>query len=78
MPVEVKELVHCLARRNKADWGLVFADHENEPIGENDNADYGTNGNPTPEDNVFDLDNYVPNNFPAELNDGYNTYKNVY
>ena len=56
--------------------GLIFTDHDIEPIYWDDNADYEPNDNPTPEDYVFGLDDYVSNNFPARVNDGSNTYEN--
>ena len=40
--------------------------------------DYDPNEYPNPKENVFDLYNYVPNNFPAWVNDGDDTYENTY
>ena len=76
MPEEVKERAHRLARRNKFDRGIVFTDRENEPIDEDDDMDYDPNNDSTPEENTFDLDNYVPDKLPVGVNDGDNTYEN--
>ena len=76
MPEKVKQRVHSLSRCNKYDWGIIFADRDNKPINEDNNAYYNPNNYPTPEDDVSNLDNYVPNNLPAGVNDGDNTYEN--
>ena len=49
MSEEVKERVHCLARCNKSDWGIIFTDRDNKPIDEDDNAYYDINNKPIPE-----------------------------
>ena len=65
MPEQVNYLVHRLARRNESDWGIIFTECDNKPIDEDKNAEYNPNNEPTPEDNIFDLNNYFPGNFPT-------------
>ena len=78
MPEEFKERIHRLARCNKADWSIVFTDRDNEPIDEDNNVNYDPNNNPTPEDDIFNLDYYVPNNFLVGVNGGNDAYENTY
>ena len=56
----------------------MFTDRDNKPIDENNDAVCDQNDYPTPEDDVFDLDDYVTDNFPAGVNDGDDTYENTY
>ena len=76
IPEEVKERFHCLAHRNKSVRGLIFTYQYNEPIDKDDDADYDPNYDPTPKDDFFSPDDYVPDNFPARFNDGNDTYGN--
>ena len=46
------------------------------PFFEEDNEYHDPNDDPSPKDDVFDLDEYVPNNFPERVNDGNDTYEN--
>ena len=73
---EVKDCAHHLARNNKAVRGLIFTDRDNKPIAEEDDAEYNPNDDPTLQDYVFELDDYVPGNFPARANDGNDTHEN--
>ena len=78
MPEYFKERIHFIARYNKSGWGLIFTDRDNKAIDEYNDVDYDPNEYRTPEDGVFELDDYVSNNFPAGMNDGDDTYENTY
>ena len=43
MHEEVKERIHCLARRNKSGRGLIFTDRDNKSIDEDKGVDYNQN-----------------------------------
>ena len=67
-----------MERRNKSGWSIIFTDHDNKPIDEDNDEDYDPNNDPNSENYYFDLNEYVTENFPARVNDGEYTYANTY
>ena len=67
-----------MLRYNKYGRGIIFTDPDNKPIDEDDGVEYDPNTNHNPEENVFNFNDYFPDNFPERVNDGDDTYENTY